>query len=351
MAFTDPDAPKPKPKAGTKTTPKTTPKAPGTGANAEPYAPRYKDDGSYIGSRLRPGFARDQGSSYKEYDTWLANQQSDDAFNALRAKYGDLYVSFEWWAFRNNISDNQYFNALDMRFKGWREIQIGPGDGPGRTLGGGGASLAEQYAAAEAAIRNEAGTIGRPMTEAEIKAMAKQAVDGDWTGDQLTDALTGDPTKISQPGTFAAMADQIKGMAAQQLIKVSDATAKEWARQIISGEKDIVAVANIFANQASAEFGWAAGQIKQGTTMRDILMPARDTLAGELEVNPDTIDFNDQKWRKMVQTQGLDGKPRAATLTEVTQAARKAPEWTNTSNAGRLAANMATMLRQAFEGG
>lgn len=348
MAFTDPDAPKQKPGKS----PKTTPKAPGTGSNAEPQQPRYKDDGTYIGSRLRPGFARDQGATYKDYDTWLANQQSDPAFAALRAKYGDLFVSFEWYAFRSNMSDNQYFNALDMRFQGWRDVQIPGSGGPGRSFGGGGgASLAEQYAAAEAAIRNEAGTLGLPMTDAEIKALAKTVVSENWSGDQLTDRLTGDPAKITQPGTFKAMADQIKGMAAQQLVKVSDATAGEWARQIMSGEKDIVAVANIFANQAAADFGWAAGQIKQGTTMRDILMPARDTLASELEINPDTIDFNNTKWRSMIQTTGPDGKPRAATLTEVTQSARKAPEWSNTANAGRLAANMATMLRQAFEGG
>lgn len=349
MAFTDPDAPKPKP--GTKPKTKTTPKAPGTGSNAPTPEPRYKDDGTYIGSQLRPGFARDQGFSYNEYDTWLANKEGNAEFNALRSKYGAAFVSFEWYADRFITDSNVYFNSMDMRFQGWRDIQTGPGNGPSRGPGGGGgASLAEQYAAAEAAIRNEAGTLGLPMSEAEIKALAKTVVSENWSGDQLTDRLTGDPNKITQPGTFMAMADQIKGMAAQQLIKVSDATAREWARQIMSGEKDVVAVANIFANQASAEFGWAAGQIKQGTTMRDILMPARDTLANELEINPDTIDFNDTKWRTMIQTTGPDNKPRAATLTEVTQAARKAPEWANTANAGRLAANMATMLRQTFEG-
>jgi len=351
VAFTDPDAPKPKP--GTKTTPKRTPTAPGTGDNKRPLRPLYDDDGTYIGSQLRPGFARDQGYTYKDYDTWVKNQESDPAFVALRTQYGSAFLSFEWWAFRNEMSDNQYLNQMDRRFAGWRDIKIGPGDGGGRSFGGGGgggASLAEQYAAAEAAIRNEAGTLGLPMSDTEIKALAKTVVSENWSGDQLTDRLTGNSAKITQPGTFMAMADQIKGMAAQQLIKVSDTTAKEWARQIMSGEKDVVAVANIFANQAAAEFGWAAGQIKQGTTMRDILMPARDTLANELEVNPDTIDFNNTKWRSMIQTAGADGKPRAATLTEVTQAARKAPEWTNTANAGRLAANMATMLRQAFEG-
>lgn len=353
MAFTDPDAPKPKPKAGTKTEPKRTPKAPGIGAAATPRNPWYEDDGTYIGSKLRPGFARDQQRSYKDYDTWLANMQSNEDFAMLRAAYGDAYVAFEWWVSRvgGNMDNAQYLNLLDMRFKGWRDLKLPSNNGPSRNLSGGGASLAEQYAAAEAAIRNEAGTLGLPMTDAEIKALAKTVVSENWSGDQLTDRLTGDPSKITQPGTFKAMADQIKGMAAQQLVKVSDATAGEWARQIMSGEKDIVAVANIFANQAAADFGWAAGQIKQGTTMRDILMPARDTLASELEINPDTIDFNNTKWRSMIQTTGTDGKPRAATLTEVTQSARKAPEWSNTANAGRLAANMATMLRQAFEGG
>lgn len=303
-------------------------------------------------STPRPGFSYAYDDA-AEYDAWLAQGRQSEAFKTLEAKYGAKYVAWEWGASNKDwASDGDYFNALTMAFPDWQATLTaaastrGPG-GPGSS----GPSLAQQYAQAEAAIRNEASTLGLALKDPQIKDLAKQAVTGKWSSEQLTDKLTGNVNAFTQPGTFQAMVAQIKGMASQQLITISDATAKEWARQVVSGEKDPNAIGAIFMNQAAGEFGWAATQLKEGTTMRDILMPARDTLASELEMDPTLINFNDSKWRNMVTVKDPTGKPRAATLTEVTQAARQDPGWSKTANAGRMAANMATMLRQAFEGG
>jgi hypothetical protein len=188
------------------------------------------------------------------------------------------------------------------------------------------------------------------MTEDVLTWTATTVVRDNWTDEMLTDHLLIDPSKVTEPGSISASIDQIKQMAASQLMPVSDATAREWATRINSGEMTTDAVASIFSQQAIGEFGWAASSLQAGSTMRDLLMPARDTISRELEMSAETVDFMDPRWRSMVQTAGADGIPRAATLTEVTRAARKDGAWAKTTNAARMAATVAQKLRDTFEG-
>ena len=317
------------------------------------YIPDY-DTPDYIGNTDTPGYHHTNmapingGLSKDDYFAWFSESMKNTTFARMRESWGAGFVAFSWYAYRTQMDDNAYFNGLTRRFGDAASLGGGGGGSYGGG-GGGGVSQQQQYDNAYAAIKNQIKTIGLDFSDEQIHAIAKTAVDANWSGDMVTDYIL--EGKTLAEGTYQSTIAGITGMAKQQLITMSDATAKEWAKKVLSGEMDVSAIQTIMQQQAMAEFGWASEALKGGASMRDILMPARDTIARELEMNPEDIDFMDGQWRKMAQTTGADGTVRGATMTEVIQQARKDKRFASTANAARGAAGVATLLRQVFEGG
>ena len=324
--------------------------------NPARYYAGGQDDGTYVGSTTMPGFiwgqADPSNKRYKpqDYRDWLNGSMTDPAFSALRTAYGDEFVAFMWWGFRTESDPNVLNNRMATLFPGYLDVIPGAGNGPSYGGGGGGMSKAQQIAAAEAEIRNQSQTLGLNFTDGDIKAIAQTVVKDSWSGAQLTDYLLADSTRATNPGSLRDMQAQIKAMGKAQLINVSDASSAEWAKRIMSGEMDIGTVGTILQAQATTEFSWASEQLVAGATMRDLLMPARDMIANELELAADTVDLMDTRWRDMAQQRNPDGTARAATLTEVQRAARKDSGWAKTNGAARLASQTAMMIRNVFEG-
>lgn len=319
------------------------------------------DAPGFVGSNYLPGWHLGQKNTNgtnltsKDYNTWLYQTASQAWFQAAVGAFGPQFQADLWYANRTGMSLERFWNQARMKYPGIDEIINGAmgGGGGGRGSyggGGGGTSRADQIAAAVAAIRNQAETIGLALDDNMILDLAKKTVSENWTGDQLTDALLGDMTKATKPGTYQATMTAIREQAKRQLINVSDSTAQDWARRILSGEMAVETVNTIFGQQAAAEWGWATEALKTGATMSDILAPARDTIASELELGADTVNLMDDRWRKMVTREDVKGAARAATMTEVLQAARKDQAYANTAGAARRAASTAAMLRQMFEG-
>lgn len=275
-----------------------------------------------------------------EFEPWLAaNPGREDEIQAIA------------WTYRNsaNFKDDFYDAVLKagLTFPGPSTTS---GSGPRGGGGGGGASKAQQYAAAEASVRNRAGMLGLKLDDGGVKALAKTVVDGNWSADQLDDYLVPAAVGTNSPGMITASVRAIDQMAAQQLLNVSDATKREWAGRIASGEMDMDGVRSLIQAQAVLRHGWAASQIAQGISVRDMLLPSRDRIASELEVGAETIDLMDSKWLSMTQTVDDKGVTRAATDSEVTMRARKLPEWSKTRRAGDMMATYAVTLRDYLGG-
>lgn len=334
-----PTEPKPKPRPPAKT--------PGEHRSAPKVKPPSFDPNLY------PGMV--EGERTTAYTTWLRNVPPE--FHTLISRFGAPVQALLWRANQDGREPNDVLNEITFKY-GADAFKSGGGGGGGRGRGGGGGGggvqppTPEQIAAAKAEITNRSRTLGHtPLSEDVLLYVATTAVRDNWNSAQLDDWLLGDEKAITDPGAVTVSIDQIKSQANAQLMNVSDATAREWAMRINSGEMDAAAVQSIFQQQATAEFGWAAQSLAGGLTMRDILMPARDTLARELEMSGDSIDLMDPKWRNMTIAADEKGVPRAATMTEVTKAARKDPAYAKTAGAARFTANIAQQLRQVFEGG
>lgn len=250
------------------------------------------------------------------------------------------------WIYREDT--NKIFDKFML--KGITLDDGGGGGGRGGGGGGGGAAANkdQQYAQAAAAIKNRAGTLGIGLDQDAIVSLAKVVVDNNWSDDMLDDYLI---PGADNAGMISYGIEEIKKMAADQLLNVSDATAKEWSQKIASGEMTAEAVKSILQTQATAKYGWAASQITQGVSVRDMMLPSRDILARELEMSPDEIDLMDGSWLGMLQQRDdKTNEVRVATDSEIIMRARQDSRWSKTQAAGAAAASAATMIRDYFGG-
>lgn len=295
----------------------------------------------------RPGFQ--QGDTLAGYDDWWETNQDwvSDLMYLNPERAGE--VKGLLWQYR--LADGaQLTNLFMQRGLNLGMDDTGGGGGRGGGGGGGGATAAQQYASAEAAVRNRAGLLGIAFDDAAIKSIARAVVDGNWSSDQLDDYLVPAARDTNNAGLITSGVRQIQQLASQQLLKVSDATAREWASRIASGEMDMNGVTSLLQAQAVQRYGWAASQISQGIGVRDLLLPTRDRIADELEMDPESIDLLDEKWLGMVQSVDDNGVTRAATDSEAIMRARQQPEWARTRKAGDMVASMALSLRDYFGG-
>lgn len=350
-------------KAPAPSTPSTTGAPVGTGyddaawsaaLSAQGIAPEFQDAAWNLMSRFSK---KNPWATSTWFTSMLQGFQADPAHMAMYDTYGSGYLDI-WVQYLVDYPDDPNWLQNQLMAKGYTaegaaKNYHGPGTrGPGG--GGGGATKAQQYAAAEAAIRNQASTLGyTDFKEPQIKALAKTVVDGNWSGDQLTDYLvtgaTGKWDRLGK-GVLTAGVDAIKAQAAAQLISISDETAQQWSKRMASGELDAAGLKSLIQAQAVSRYGWAADQINKGINMSDFLAPSRDRIAQILEIPPGQVDLMDPKFMSMVTVHDPKTGSRPASDTEIIRAARKDSRWASTANARDTLSSAAVMLRNYVEG-
>jgi hypothetical protein len=306
--------------------------------------------GQAASNTLRPGLT--DWSQRDVYDQWLKSVPFQvQAKPWLQANPGvTSWLQEQFWTYRN---DPNMINAIlyqyDLKPPG------GFDDGGGRTFGGGGGrSAAEQEAIdienAKESIRNQSETLGIVFDEGAITALATTVVKNGWAQDRLTQYIVGAAWNWDglKDGTLKQQVDQMKVLASDYLLTISDETARSYATRMASGELTMETVNTILREQAKANYRFAAHAIDQGITTKDYLAPSRDFIASELEMNPNDVNLMDQKWLTMLKTTDEKGNERAATLDEMQRAARSDPGYAKTTRAKELASNMAGMLANVF---
>lgn len=297
------------------------------------------------------GMTVDQMFKYKftnpqqVWNTWLATANADAGFAAMAKMYGNEFVQFAWDSQYGDSPMTDAEMAAEFLRRGW---DTAAAIANYRGGGGGGMSRAAQIKNLEAEIRNLARTLGVPMDDAQIISTARTAVAGNWSSAMIEDYVVGSTfTDWSQlqEGFLTNTVQQIKQMANSQLVTMSDETAKEYAKRAATSEFNLSTLDSILKEQARQRYSWAAPALDAGMTMADFTRPMRDTIASELEVNPDTVDLMDAKWMDMLQTDD-GGTLRAATQSEIVRRARKLPEFATTGRAAEMSASAATYLRQ-----
>ena len=149
-------------------------------------------------------------------------------------------------------------------------------------------------------------------------------------------------------GLAATTEQQVRQIAGEYLIPMSPATMERWVEQIVRGEVDIAGFTSYVTEQAKSLFPGMAAALDRGVTVAQYADPYRQIIARELELNPDSIDLSNPKYRPVLDQVDAKGNRVSMTLTEAAEFVRKQPEWQTTRGANERAASLTENILQTF---
>lgn len=141
---------------------------------------------------------------------------------------------------------------------------------------------------------------------------------------------------------------QIKEMAGQYLVPISNQTLEMWAEQIVRGTTDMEGFNSYLVEQAKSLFPGMAAALDKGVTVAQYADPYRQIAARELELNPESVDLNDPRFRKMLDQTDSKGNRVSMTLSESAEYLRSLPEWQQTRGANEKAASLTENILRTF---
>lgn len=199
-------------------------------------------------------------------------------------------------------------------------------------------------------VANLAAQMGLTLTDGDAKWYAGRVLREGWSDEQLKRTF-GQLVRQNGvgPGTVTEQAAALKALARRYLSPMQDSTALEYAARIAEGSLTRDGVESMIRNEAKNRFSWLAPQIDSGLTPSDLFSGTRNAVANTLEIDPNTIDFNNPQWSVLADPiMGPDGVPRSMTYTEALRWARKQGGWRLTDNANKEAANIELNVLQAL---
>jgi hypothetical protein len=281
----------------------------------------------------------------------MADEYKQYLYDSVRQGWGgdtDLEKQRQGW----EINKRGLRPWLKERAQAWNVSNgFGPSGGSGMSAADQAKAKEERIVAAEASIRNQLGVFGIAMTPDGMRGIATQAVDNNWSQDKLQDILLqANDWATTQAGALTAGITDVRNIASQYLMPVSEETARSLSMRVASNELDLGGIRSLFTAQARKEYGFLSEELDQGITPADYFAPMRDVAADTLEISANTMNLMDDNVRRMFTTANEDGTMRGASLSEVKMSARKDSRYAKTQGAQDRIAAMGSALAQSFGG-
>ncbi len=203
-------------------------------------------------------------------------------------------------------------------------------------------------------IRTMATGMGLPMDQKQLLAYATQVNKYGWSEQQVKDGIAShlvyNPAKAQQ-GQAALAVDQVKEIASQYLVPLSDQTIQKWGRDIISGNVDAKAFESYSKEMAKSMFPGLTAAIDSGVTVAQYVAPYKARAAELLEIPEESVNFNDSKWRPAIdQIDGKTGMRTSMSITDWERTLRTDSKYgyDKTQGARDQAADLTTKLASLF---
>ena len=94
--------------------------------------------------------------------------------------------------------------------------------------------------------------------------------------------------------------DSLRKVSDSYLVPLSDTVLKDYAYSIATGEIQAAEFRNQMKEQAKGLWGDFGGALDRGLTVETIADSYRQRVAQELDLAPQTIDFKDAKWQRLI---------------------------------------------------
>ena len=194
-------------------------------------------------------------------------------------------------------------------------------------------------------IRAMASRLGVNLTEDRLQAIAEKSLAENLSEFEQRYLITSGPwsTNASSP-----IRTQVRQAFSNYLLPYNQSLADDATGNIINQQWTIDNLNSVLAEQAKQLYPHLAAQLDSGMTMQQIVDPYRQVIARTLEMSPDSVDFQDPRWRQALDYVDDKGNHRLMTLTEAAQFARSQPEYDYTSQKLSDAASLGNTILKTF---
>lgn len=199
-------------------------------------------------------------------------------------------------------------------------------------------------------------TLGVQVSAAEIASYTEQALRLGWTDQELTMSMVNlartNPARILAEGTISQFRNDAEALGRQYLTDLTDAQRDDFAFKLAGGMNSIEGMHGWLIQNARQRFVNNADILKaldEGMTVAQAVTPLVNTVASELEMNPEQINLLDSRWGGIVDYYDPENKlHRTMTQTEARKFARTQNEWEGTNNFGESASEIADAITRKF---
>jgi hypothetical protein len=223
----------------------------------------------------------------------------------------------------------------------------------------GGADWEASLQDARQAVRATATAMGSDVNEQELDALAKRYLYEGWNEPArkglLNSALSENISYIpdtrgqaSLSGGAGQLSDDLRNLARANGVSYSDSWYLAAAKSVASGLSTTSDWERDVREQAASLFPVYSEKIRSGMSVYDLASPYINTLAQELEINPNQVTLDDPYIRSALG--GMDDKGDFAPmgLWDFQKKIRQDPRWENTSKAQNEMTSVTGRVMQMF---
>jgi hypothetical protein len=206
-------------------------------------------------------------------------------------------------------------------------------------------------------IRAQSLNSGVSLSEATLRDLGERSLKFGWTEQQVANGVGSEAVATANRGGTAGVADlrrgstgtELRGIADNYGIKVSDTMLDEYVAKILQGTTTKVQFTDQMKNQASTMYRSLAPQIEKGMDVKTATSMYTNIAASTLGVDPATVDWTQDKWNKALNYQDpKTNEYRQMDSYEWNRYLRSLPEWQETDDAKQTYRRAAFTLAQAF---
>jgi hypothetical protein len=165
-------------------------------------------------------------------------------------------------------------------------------------------------------------------------AFLEEAFLGGWSDNVLDiKAVAKVPAGKQLGGDALQTADSLKIYANSFGMEYSPSQYDKWTRDVFSGLMTVDDLKNKVRVDSSSAYPVYAEQINKGVSLDSLASAYKTSIANILEVDADSVSWNNPHLRKALQAVGPDGKPYVKPIWQFEKELRNTTEWEYTNNA------------------
>lgn len=175
---------------------------------------------------------------------------------------------------------------------------------------------------------------GIKMDDAQLDTILTKAYDSGLDDNQLDSTiLSSGKFKTQFGGTTLGSVDSLKQYAAQLGMSYNQTFWDSYSKDLFAGTTTVEDIQAKIRQDSASAYPVYAEAIQEGKSLDAMMSAYKTSISNILELDPDTITFNDKNLRRAAQYVGTDGKPALMPIWQFEQELRNDPRWEYTNNA------------------